>query len=393
VTLNKIKNIVYIGYAPLTAKTSRDFFIDDLIKEGINVEYWDLSQYYFENLTINNSINESWIKKVNSMGEVKMMLSAKNNRETVYFINFAFTGKVLLLFRILTKMNITIFQIARGMIPVPASTVKKSVGKLFKAGMVKKVSNFAFNKAALLIKQMGLIKTFDRIYYAGEDALKIAGLGYEMDKQKAELIPINSSDYDHYLSLKGSSRLVEHKYVVFLDEYLPYHPDVHMFGLKTVKAEEYYISLNKFFDDIESRYNVKVIIAAHPKAVSYQTNNYFNQRDVFFFKTAELIKYAEFVFAHRSTAISLAVLFEKKLIFLYTNYMQEKMDYYYQGIHHLAKTLDTQLVNIDQPITIMEKDLNFNERMYDDFKYKFLTSKGAELSIAKDVFIKSFKKV
>jgi hypothetical protein len=385
------KNIVYIGYAPLTVKTAKDFFISDLIKEGLDVEYWDFSSYYFNKLVISDSIIDQWITRVNSMREFKVLLASRQNNNTIYFINFPFTGKVMKLFWILTKARATIFIIARGMIPMPASTVKKSVIKLFKPGVLKKVSNFALNRLALLVKKMGLIKPFDRIYYAGDEALKIAGMGYEMDKMSAELIAVNSSDYDNYLAVKYCNRLVTYQYVVFLDEYLPHHPDAQMFGLSTVNADEYYQLLNQFFDNIEEEFGVKVVIAAHPKAELYHTADYFKQREVFFYKTAELIKYANFVLAHRSTAVSFAVLFKKKLIFMYTDYMKEKMAYYYEGMSHMAKTLGADMINISAPVSLKQEDLAYDEKMYNDFKYRFLTSKTIEDIATRDIFINSIK--
>jgi hypothetical protein len=391
VTSFRSKKVIYIGYAPLTSKTAKDFFIEDLVKSGVRVEYWDLSQYYFKGLKIYGAVNYPWIKSIDNLKELKKLLSDKENKNADYFINFPYTGKVIKLFWILTKEKVSISIIGRGLLPVPGATIRDSLKKFFTPGMLKKAINYFFNRIALVLKKMGFVKTFDRIYIAGHDAIKVAGIGYEMDQRSSRLIPINSSDYDGFLLVKEAGNIIKYPYVVFLDEYLPYHSDVSMFGLKTVIASEYYPLLNDFFNAIEKEFNIKVVIAAHPKAELYNENNFFSGRDVFFNKTAQLVKHAEFVLSHNSTSVSFAILFKKKLLLLYTNYMQEKMIYYIHGINHFSIALNLTKINISEPYTLHQDIFIYDEEKYNNYKYNYLTSVQTEGELSSDVFLKSLK--
>jgi hypothetical protein len=390
-TKSRIENIVYIAYAPLSAKIAKDFFINDLIHEKVKVEYWDFTHYFFNSQISGQTLYKELTLKVNSLAKFDSLLKEKNNDATVYIVIFPFTSKVLRLFRVLTKNHVKTVIISRGMLPTPASpAIGKSLLRIFRPGMLKKARNFIFSKLAVLLKQSGFIKTFDRIYYTGEDAIKLAGFGYQVDKQKAELIPVNSADYDHYLTLNTAPDLVGDKYAVFLDEYLPYHPDVMMLGLQTVTANEYYHALNNFFDEIESKFGCKVVIAAHPKAELYHNNNYFNNREIFFSKSAQLVKHAEFVLAHQSTSISFAVLFRKKLLFLYTDYMVSKMDYYVKSVSHFADVLGAECIDItskEPKANVLEIDQN----KYNEYICRYLSSKETQDTFAVNTFIKSLE--
>jgi hypothetical protein len=72
---------------------------------------------------------------------------------------------------------------------------------------------------------------------------------------------------DHYVrSLSEKTRPVEGSFAVFLDINLPYHTDLKIVGWPTIEPHEYYASLNRFFDLLEERFGIKIVIAAHPKA-------------------------------------------------------------------------------------------------------------------------------
>ena len=67
-----------------------------------------------------------------------------------------------------------------------------------------------------------------------------------------------------------------------------------MLGISTIQGKSYYKYLNIFFDLIEEKYKIKVVIAAHPKATRYKSVDMFNKRQVFFNEISSLSKYSEF---------------------------------------------------------------------------------------------------
>lgn len=373
-----MRKIIYLGYAPLNLKSSRDFFIHDLKRDGLDVEYWDLTEIYFPHLKLASGVEEDWIFKINHLRDFKDKLEEYRGKEVVFFMTFPFDGSVRRLYRILTQGRHRIHIITKGMLPIPSLSSGQLLSKILNKLSVKNIQRFLKNKLALAYKSLNLVKTFDTIYFAGADSLKIAGVGFRKDAQIATLVPINSSDYDDYLLIVGGDRLIKERYVVFLDEYLPHHPDFMMFGVDTVSSDAYYASVNLYLEKIEKAFNLEVVIAAHPKAERYKERNFFNGRTVLFNKTAELVKNSEFVLAHMSTAVGFAVLSQKKVQFFYTNELSERMQSHLNIIKFYAECLGTTAINIDVSTEIPTDIESFDVLKYEDYKYCYLTSKETE---------------
>ena len=60
-----IDKVIYIGYQPLTEKVVEDFYFNELIKNQIKVEYWDLTKIFFQ-IKLNDLIKSENIKKIHS---------------------------------------------------------------------------------------------------------------------------------------------------------------------------------------------------------------------------------------------------------------------------------------------------------------------------------------
>ncbi|MGE6353875.1 hypothetical protein ACQKCJ_08335 [Flavobacterium sp. NPDC079362] len=367
-----MKNLVYIGYQPLTQKVMEDFFIKDFILDGYNVQYWDLSEIYFPEVNFLNAINENWIVKVCEISQLKRLLD-NEDEECFYFINFPYEWFVIKVFKLLTKYDVKTGIIARGMLPLPSFSYDLSLTNFLLKLNFKKIVKFTQNKISFLLKKNGFIKPFDLVFYTGNESLKILGTGFQTDIKSANLIPINSSDYEKYLKTKSTIPEFVGKYVVFLDEYLPFHPDWEMFKIETLEASKYYESLNNFFAEVEEKYGLKVIIAAHPKADKYNKENFFKGREVYFGKTVELVKNSEFVIAHMSTAVGFAATFEKKMIFIYTYDLYRIMRSQYNIIKYFSEIFNTQLINIDS-FVVSEIDTKIDKKRYNNFIFSYMTS-------------------
>ena len=94
------------------------------------------------------------------------------------------------------------------------------------------------------------------------------------------LFNFNYFDFDNYLEQKTD--IITSNTIVFLDEYLPYHPDFDLLKMEKINANQYYKELNNFFSKIEAHTSSRVVIAAHPKA-NYNINP-FNNRPIYLVK-------------------------------------------------------------------------------------------------------------
>lgn len=123
-------------------------------------------------------------------------------------------------------------------------------------------------------------------------------------------------DYDQFLSL-GPAPDADSKMAVFLDQDLAWHPDFAIANLKPpVTAERYYTALNAFFDMLEQKTGLTVVIATHPQAHQPSGPHPLAGRQMVKGNTAALVRDARLVLAHESTSLAFAILWRKPLVFL-----------------------------------------------------------------------------
>ena len=133
---------------------------------------------------------------------------------------------------------------------------------------------------------------------------------------------MKTCSYDFVLSKLVKKRILDDKYIVFLDEYIINHPDFKILNKKIDKEKLYYQELNKFFNFIEKTFKFKVVIASHPRADLEYNKIKFPKHNVFIGNTPQLMKYSEGCITHASTSVNFAVIFEKPILFITTNRMK-----------------------------------------------------------------------
>jgi hypothetical protein len=162
-------------------------------------------------------------------------------------------------------------------------------------------------------------------------------------------------------------------------------------GLSYVDSFIYFRDLNAYFDYIEKSYDVKVVIAAHPKAYSYKDINPFNGREIVFNKSCELIKDSQFVLTHHSTAISFAILFRKPIVFLNSFEIRLKMPDLWNLTVFWASIFNSDLVDFDDTTSYGSLKFNVDTRAYNEYKYMYLTSKTSETRYSEDIYLETIK--
>lgn len=367
--------VVYIAYQPLTQKVYKDFFISEFKSKYFQVEYWDLSKIYNPEITFDDILDLPLIKKISSFKSLDLELDAAKKDSTLFVLLITYNYKVISLFRKLTKHRCTISIYARGAQPLYSYPKKIRSLKIFD---IRKVFLYIKQISPNWLKKIGYIKPYDLVFNAGNLGLSVIGFGWEVEKSKSSIVQINHFDFDNYNMVKNESNILSEKYCVFLDEYLPFHPDFSIFSISTINEKLYYELINNFFNEIEKITNLKVVIAAHPKATKYKSSNYFNGRLVYFDKTAQLIVNSEFVIAHCSTSISYAVLSQKPILFVFDDNIKNNMKYFYNNIISFAQNLDCNIVNYSEPLPINFNKIKINYNFYNNYKYNYLTNINSE---------------
>jgi hypothetical protein len=182
-------------------------------------------------------------------------------------------------------------------------------------------------------------------------------------------------DYDFFLSQKDQPVCPDPALAVYIDEYFPLHPDLSYIDTPCpVSVDEYYLKLRHFFDYIEKTYNVRIVIAAHPKS-DYENTDYFDGRLVIKGQTSQMVRKSAFVLTHMSTALNLAVLFRKPIIFMTMDKFEESS----HGrliigpyISSIASALNTVPINIDRYYdadwtSVLRVDTDAYEKYENDF--------------------------
>jgi hypothetical protein len=387
-----MEKVVYISYQPLTKKFYNDYYLDTCIENGLKIEYWDITKIYFKNLILKDTLDINEIKKFYSFRELKVELSKTDIMKTLFITNITFGYKVLRLFRILSVHKCKLAFFARGMYPSPVKTESTKIIETIRSFDYYRMLNGINNRIASWLKKIGTIKTYDIIFRAGSEGVITIGAGYFIDKLKAKIIDINYFDFDKYLTCKNENLPIKQNYCVYLDEYLPYHPDWQIINVKSVTPEDYYINVNNFFEKIENRMNVEVVIAAHPKALNYEKENPFNGRKIFFGKTCELIRDSSFSLTHHSTSISFPILFGKPIIFITSESQKKIMPDLYELSFYFSSVLNSSFIHFDS-YKGEDIGLEVDNDKYDDYKYKYLTSKASEGLISSDIFIETVSKL
>lgn len=217
-------------------------------------------------------------------------------------------------FRLLKKYDARYVVMVGGAVPVGKSIGSKA-RKMISPG---KFYNFAFRKLAGCLRKARIVYHFpDMLFGCDTGSLPVF-----CEKNGIEYVPANSWDYDRYLEYvnsPGHNRVSDGKTAVYIDEALSCALDFKINDFLKVDMTAYFKSLSGFFSVFEQRTGMRVVVAAHPKSDPEFLRNALGGRPVHTGNTVGLIADCGCVFAHWSTAVSFAVLFDKPLLLLNNN--------------------------------------------------------------------------
>jgi hypothetical protein len=193
---------------------------------------------------------------------------------------------------------------------------------------------------------------------------------------------IRASSDDYSISLghhtPANSFFDNPKNAVFIDQGFPaFSTDLDRFNdHRLVNAIDFYKMLNQFFDFVESRLSCGLEILSHPKHFGFEFSKQFKTRSVAHGKTKEKIRTSELVIAMTSTAISYAILFDKPLI-LVTSDQVNQFRFLAIGLNRVSLESGAKIFNIDREYTEQElRDaLVIDHAKRESYKRKYLTSR------------------
>lgn len=327
----KFEKIVLIDHEPLTKRRKDIFMIDKFISYGYEFEFWNLSSLFDKNINYPDQIIIEHVFNINSIDSLYDMLSKTSIKNTLFIIECFNTWNTRHIFKLLSDFKCYTIKI-----DLYANTLlKESFFVKFKRIIVRNPIDFIrkciFNISLYYYKKIYHIKSFDRVFSS-------SSLFFRTDK-------INHPDYEQYLIEKDKDPVLKQNYIVFCDIFFPNHPDLlRIYNNNVPNKEKYLKSLNSFFDYLEQKYNMPVVIAAHPK--SDYLGNEFGNRQIIKYQTCNLVLNSSFVIQHFSNSVSFCLLADKPVVFIITDGMKalsSSMKY----MKNLCTILHKEIFNID----------------------------------------------
>lgn len=178
--------------------------------------------------------------------------------------------------------------------------------------------------------------------------------------------------YDEYLANFNSENIIGGKYILFIDSSVCYHPIDYKEFDPNFDKEHYLKQLNSYFDLIEKKYNLSVIIALHPVSINVLSSEDFGGRKILYGKTTQLIHNAEFVISHFSTSLINVVLAKKAACIISSKEIESSIRYRNQMLAlSFAKMCGFQIDSLDSNKLPTP---NIDERKYKNFINKFIVN-------------------
>lgn len=371
-----MKDIIIISHEPLTINLKRLFYIDDYIREGFNVEYWDLSVIIYGKLDLEDKLDELYIRKFLSFESWQLELRKINIMSTIFIVEVVNVWKNRIIFKTLSDINAFIVRIDQYGNTALAMSKYDILEKLLNLKNIPKlITNKISSKRYNSYKRKYNIQNYN--LYFGSSSLGNIVTNY-----------INHPDYEQYLVKKDGIEVVK-PFILFIDNYFPLHPDFEIFyGVKLDGADQYQKSLCLYFDYLESKYGIPIVIAAHPKA-NYCRET-FDGRQIVKYRTVELVIQSSYVIMHASNSISFVLLANKPLLMITTN-GYKAVSFLYLRLKQLARLVSCQILNIDEQ---EYNKVNFNtvDRISrDEYIYTYLTKEDIKGKHNIDIIIDVFK--
>ena len=357
------KRILFIVESIVCKRDFERFQFNDFIQSGYDLNILDLTD--FNNPKYNDDSELYFLLKDRTF-------SPKNKEEILNYLNIIDKNEIIISFSRVNNKTYFIYKklkkngnkigfVQLGTTPDVYFFLKKNLLRLF----LRKIKNRIIQKSQSI---------FSNFYVVGSKADILKSENHVLFNKKSHFINYNSFDYDLYLSNEklNNKKTSTAKYVVFLDEDNLNHPDNNISGFIPV-GKNYYLELNRFFSKIENKFSLKVVVAAHPRSDYTKNGNPYKGRKIIKFKTIELVKHSEFVLAHASTSITMAVLYSKPIISLTsTNYKPS----YIKSIKNFSSTLSNIIIDVSDENYNLPNYIELNQNSYKSYFSDFVNFKN-----------------
>lgn len=376
----------------------------DFLKTQFDVEVHELSKIFYPNI-IKIYNPKTWckrklVRKYSSVFQWKKdFVNRTKNTKSVIMFNFHVNSFRKFLVRLFLKhKNYTIINYSKNNIPI------KSVNKDLIKNKIKK--NLSSNNIFFYLNSI-FFQSISNIIFKSNFTLATSGIDHSIQTKKNSNIFIEkASSYDFsnaliYTPTASDKKYKKNRYSLFIDTPGPrYIGDEAFYRVnKYHTINKWYPSLNKFFDFVEKNFKTQIKIAPHPKTKPVKFSKDFEYRETLFNRLAYTVKNAKIIISKvpGSTALIYAAMFNKPILFIYSNEMIEHKNFMYD-FKSLAAEFKANPINIDSIYT--KKNISNvlkmkKNKVYQNYIKKYGTARDDKISnniILKNLLKKIFNK-
>ena len=387
------KQVIYLVCSPLGIRDFKRFGIKNWINHGWKVRVFDVTKFLFPDFWkyIDGdkfSVNFDGLTTFQNVNDV---LSNLNNLENkvIFIDNIGFSSeeqrirKVARDHGVLVRMNIN---------SIPEPEYKKNISNLFRLirnpiTLVDKLIYFVKKKIEKIRVERHLPN-----YFVVSGIKSMSGINHK----KISIIKAHNLDYDYFIQEKQIKSNKKMNYILFIDGGGAYHSDnVRLGFVPSVTAVNYYPVINLGLHEIGKSLKLSIKIAAHPRTNFKIIQKKYNY-PLFENKTYELIRDADVVVSHSSTALEWAVVMKKPIIIVTTDEIQNALyaKSYAQSIDSFATALGKKVVNLSYLSSINNwKDyLNIDDEKYEKYIENYVKTKESPKKLVWDIVIEHIEK-
>lgn len=404
--MSKIKVVVMVT-SPLTIRWE-SYFCTDALAKVFDLEYWDFSSIASIPFEAKDVLQRSYVTKITSFSNLRSNLCRlpqdvvclshihsddKRNYKLHKIISEYCKNRVVMdIFANTFSVNVDFAKVGEPSISFTRQkTVKKNIFQHYKTILYNKCPIIRYLKEYIKHKLQGDFQQWQRAQI-GWNTFSLYN-NYSISMMPGSKYFVNHPDYEKYLQAEKLNlpSCVKGKYVVYLDQYFLHHPHVAFENPGVdfeILREGFYKSLNRFFDKIESTYDYKVVIAAHP--VADYAKNPFDGREIIYYKTVELVKHCEAVCMHCSGSVSSVVLYDKPICVISNKYLDsvQKMR---ESTRRNSECFHVPLTIIDQEVSIQDTFTRISPEVRTGYIKTFFDMSNKKTN--KELFIDNIQKI
>ena len=371
-----MKKIIFITTQALNERNLNRFHLLLFIKNGWKVNYWNVQNIFYQNkfynLHLENKISKINNVKFNNIASIFREIFLTKNSYYVDFLDNSFLSFIL--------RKILYFKNNKRILVDSANYPVHDIKNLNLKLLFNQLGFFFLIKSIkiliLIITRKIMLKFLNTDIFIHLVSGKLSRIRSEKLYGKDLQLKSHSFDYNIYLENISKKKYLDK--IVFIDQDWPLPFElVIRGGKKFVTFDNYWKSLNLFFDYLENKFNKEVIIARHPRA---KKNVKISNKKIVYNFTEQLIKYSFLNITHTSNAIQFSLLYKKPLLIISTNELEQNQDTaVYSDMLALSKSLNKSILNIDRFSELqLLKEMKVNNQIYNTYINNYIKEIGSK---------------